>query len=736
MPLPERRPDESHDEFISRCMGDKTMVREFPSADQRRAVCETQWRRTSRTEGRSTRSLFLRASVNVEAQASDDPAGTRRPRLSMVAYTGGVMDVAFWGPVLIDLAGLDIPDRIRVLADHQPRMASVVGVGEAAVVDGALYVEGEVTQATAVGQLLVALAKDGVPLEASVGIQSTRWEKVRPGRTVRVNGRTFQAGREGLTLVRTGVLQEVSVVVFGADSDTSVSVAAARGKEDRTMTFEQWLEARGLKGADLTDEKRESLRAAFEAELKANENDDEASGGDTDGNAKDGTDREIGAPDPVRDLRASAAAEVRRIAAVRRICNGKHPDIEAKAIEEGWDEVRTELEVLRASRPAAPAIHGGRQPVDNRVLEAAVCLSAGLNEENLARDFGERTMEAARPIRNIGLRELAAEAARLEGHDVPRVFGDGRETIQAAFSTMSLPGIIESVTQRTLLESYEAADIVALRLCRISSVRDFKQVTRYRLLGTGGFEKVAPDGELKHGTLDEQSFTNQADTYGQILMLTRKDIINDDLGAFLDLAREMGRSAAAVIDDLFFSLLLSNPGSFFSAANGNLISTAFGADGAGLTEAVTKFRKFKAGPGSKAKDQKPLNIRPKTLLVPVELEIPAQVLIGSANLMMSGGSSATKAPVKNPHYNKYVVESAPHLSDSYYTGYSTTAFYLFADPAVVPAFEIVFLNGRRQPTVERVTPPADKLGIGFRGYIDLGVKEQDPRGAVKSTGTG
>jgi hypothetical protein len=51
-----------------------------------------------------------------------------------------------------------------------------------------------------------------------------------------------------------------------------------------------------------------------------------------------------------------------------------------------------------------------------------------------------------------------------------------------------------------------------------------------------------------------------------------------------------------------------------------------------------------------------------------------------------------------------------------------------------PAFEIVFLNGRRTPVIERVEMPANTLGMGFRSYIDFGVNSQDPRAAVKVTG--
>lgn len=35
---------ETEDEFISRCMGDSTMNKEFPDEKQRAAVCYSQWR--------------------------------------------------------------------------------------------------------------------------------------------------------------------------------------------------------------------------------------------------------------------------------------------------------------------------------------------------------------------------------------------------------------------------------------------------------------------------------------------------------------------------------------------------------------------------------------------------------------------------------------------------------------------------------------------------------------------
>ena len=87
--------------------------------------------------------------------------------------------------------------------------------------------------------------------------------------------------------------------------------------------------------------------------------------------------------------------------------------------------------------------------------------------------------------------------------------------------------------------------------------------------------------------------------------------------------------------------------------------------------------------------------------------------MGSAQLMMDAQGTPTKIPVDNPHRNKYRVISTPHLSDSYYQGASGSAWYLFANPNVLPAFEIVFLNGRRTPVIERVEMPAEHARHGL-----------------------
>jgi hypothetical protein len=68
------------------------------------------------------------------------------------------------------------------------------------------------------------------------------------------------------------------------------------------------------------------------------------------------------------------------------------------------------------------------------------------------------------------------------------------------------------------------------------------------------------------------------------------------------------------------------------------------------------------------------------------------------------------------------------------TGSSATAWYLLANPQDVAAIEIVYLQGRRTPTIESGEANMNTLGMKWRAYWDFGVALQDPRAAVKSAG--
>lgn len=47
--MPKPTPNESKDEYVSRCMGDKRMNEKFPDQKQRAAVCYSYWDRKDET---------------------------------------------------------------------------------------------------------------------------------------------------------------------------------------------------------------------------------------------------------------------------------------------------------------------------------------------------------------------------------------------------------------------------------------------------------------------------------------------------------------------------------------------------------------------------------------------------------------------------------------------------------------------------------------------------------------
>ena len=121
------------------------------------------------------------------------------------------------------------------------------------------------------------------------------------------------------------------------------------------------------------------------------------------------------------------------------------------------------------------------------------------------------------------------------------------------------------MANKFLLEGFFSVERTWRNICAVRNVNDFKTVTSYRLIGTDQYEQVAPGGELKHGTLGNETYTNKADTYGLMLSIDRRDIINDDLGAITTVPRKLGRGSGLKINDVFWTTFLDNA-AFFTAA--------------------------------------------------------------------------------------------------------------------------------------------------------------------------
>jgi hypothetical protein len=647
--------------------------------------------------------LNLSATATIELVADGSDADKGLPRFRMVAYTGAPMRIAGWRyPVVIDLAGLAIPSQSRPIRFSHDPTAGVGHTDSIRIDGGQLVATGVISRDTPTAREVVASSKNGFPWQASVGASIDEFEFVKERQKAIVNGREHTGP---LNVIRKATLGEISFVDLGADGQTSATVAASAAAADSEPP---------------TDEEQAAMSTETHTEAAPAVH-------------RDGDPQHVAVANPVDDIRAQAAAEVERIAHIRRLCAGRHPEIEAKAIREGWDATRCELEVLRANRPRTPAVHVSDKTINACVLEAA-CLLTG-RVDNIEALFDEQTLDVAtkRFRGGIGLQELLLEAAWANGY-TGRNFRDSRTvlrfafnpTLEAGFSTIDIGGILSNVANKFLLEGFFSVERTWRNITAVRNVSYFKTVTSYRLVGKDQYEQVAPGGELKHGTLGEEKYENRADTYGLVLSIDRRDIINDDLDAITTVPRKLGRGSGLKINDVFWSIFLNNA-SFFSAANKNFISgatTALSIDG--LTEGEVTFMNQVDGDG------KPIGVMPAILLVPTALSAIGSQLFKSMELRDT--TSNLKYPVSNPHQGKFRVEVSRYLSNAQYTGNSSKAWYLLAEPTDLPVIEVAFLNGQEAPTIETAEADFHVLGVQMRGYHDFGVALQDPRGGVKAKG--
>jgi len=680
---------------------------------------------------------LIAASLELEAAATGAEAPKER-RFTMTAYTGGAMQLTGWRfPVVVDLAGLEVGRQQRpILLDHSRDVEFVLGqTDQIHATGGQLMVAGHILGDSGKARQVIGLADKGFQWQASIGAKANDVEFVPEGKTVLANGREFSGP---VNVARRATLGEISFVVLGADDNTSAQIAATlKGDE---MEFDQWLAARGFEPAVLTDKQRKSLKVLFDAdELEAGRDAGQHATAAHEGSTQEGERGAVDASVAVAQLRAEMGLELARTLQIRKICAGRFPEIEAKAIAEGWDAQRAELEVLRVGRPAGPAIHAAEDPRTPKALEAALCMSAGLPASRVSTWYDAQTMDAAssRDLQGAGIHSLLYEViragggyirpGRVDNDTIRAAFLANDRMLQAAggFSTISLSGILSNVANKAMLAAYEAVNVVAQEFCSETDVNDFKQVTRYRMTGSGVFQKVGPDGELKHAELSEESYTNQVETYGRMIALTRQMIINDDLGAFLQIPRAIGRMSALALEEVVFTLLLSNLNSFFSAGNENLLTVLSTLDIDTLTLAEQKFLDRVDQHG------KPILVQPAILLVPTALKVVAEQLYKDIWLNQVPANNKAK-PASNPHAGKFRPVATPYLSLPSIPGGSPTDWYLFADPGDVSAVEIAYLRGKRAPTIESAETNFNTLGVQYRGFFDFGASLQDPRAAVKA----
>lgn len=615
--------------------------------------------------------------ATITIQAAKEGEQTPNPKVSIMGYGGGKMTVGYWGEVVINLSKLTFPKDgvMPILFDHDTwDLDTVLGQTSKISNDGKkISIEGEIMDVGDTSSKVLALAKKGFKFQASVGVDPKKVVIIKENESVEVNGQILDGP---FNLVDEGNLYEMSIVPLGADGSTSAQIAASHNKEGDIMS---------------TINKEDT-------------------------------------PQTPEQIRAAAVAEQNRIEAVKKETKD-HPELQAKAIAEGWAVERAQFEVIKAERdtlkaekeaakiqgerPGAPHIAAQDKGVKatQKVLEAAAAMACALPD--VEAKFGAETCNQAHDMRIRTLSGLVNAGLAMEGKNERVDRHDQAAFIKAAFSTVSIPTILSGTMNKFAIKGYASVEQAWRMIAQIIPVVDFKTVTGVSLTAAGLLKSMAKDGEIEHLSLGESTRTVKADTKARMVTITRQDIVNDDLRVLSEMPQKFGFMAARTFNTDFWAALVAAVGNFTSG-NGNTTTGALS-----LTTLSTAFGLFGALTDD---DGSPIGVDPARLVVSKANAATAMEIFKSTTL--AGGSSKTAGQ------NIFAGMFEP-VATSYLTG---VPWYLAADPNAIPLMQACFLNGNDMPVIETAEADFNTLGISMRCYYDYGVAFGDAKAAVRSTG--
>lgn len=520
-------------------------------------------------------------------------------------------------------------------------------------------------------------------------------------------------------------------------------------KDKRARVLREAEQLRGENGAFSSDEDR----AAFDAKMREI---DEI----------DATIRKLEAegnphltPAPMRnaeELRAQAQREEReRVAEIQRMVRRARvaQSVADTLIEEGTsiDDARARVldEIATASEARGPQGPSGVQMGEDaddkwrRGVAAWLFSKAGVatmirqvmkaNPEHP--DFANLALDPSE-FRGLSLMELARESLQrrnvsVRGLDKMRIV-DLAVRAPGANTTSDFVVALENVLHKTLLAAYSLMPDTWRRFCATGSVSDFRAHPRYRTGYLGRLSKLGQSSEYTNKAIpDAVKEAIAADTYGNILSLSRQAIINDDMGVFSRVAVQLGRAAALSIELGVYDLLVENGGLGPLMGDGNPLFDASHNNigtGSDLTVSGIDGDRVVMATQMDPSGNEFLDLRPAALVLPIGLGGHARV-INEAEFDTDRVNATTTnrflVPNKVRGLFREIVDT-PHLEG--------TRRYLFADPGMMPVIEVAFLDGVQEPFLEmREGWRTD--GVEWKERHDFGIAAVETRGAVTNAGT-
>jgi hypothetical protein len=681
----------------------------------------------------STITLSVRSeTINEEARTVEAVISTDKP-VEMYRWRGFSAYRVF---EILRVDGVELPDQVPLLESHarwslDTVLGSIRGLvadDEAGQIRGTLhFAEGDDAAERAWNKV-----RQGHLTDLSAGYRILSEERVEPNTSATVKGREYKAESVPVMVATRWQLKEGSLVAIGADSEAKVREHEADqnniNDEGRVAPVPN-NEERNQMPDDITPVE----------EVREQAHDDQA--------APPATPSETPNSAPEAERTAPDADTIRReererVRQIHKLAGEDTPaSLVERCINDGLTVEQAGLLILRNERqtaddPVVPMVNRGEVSRADQVrgLTAAVFDIGGMDLANMpgTEQDRERAADQIGSLRVRNFMDLMERAITLEGGSVSGM--SDREIISRASTTSALSAVFTNSMNAHAVQAMELAALTT-GWCGAKEVRDFKSNQLISLNVTESLQKVRRGGTAVAVGLDDENPAVQLARYGGRIIIDEQDIINDALGLLTELPQELLVEAMQIEADLVYSIILEN---------GNWIDgTALfhsDHDNYGTTSTALAKSTLQAGVGAlraQRRNNKPLNIPPRWLIVPAALEFTAKELLKSTT--NTGGTTTV------PSYNALgysgidpVIEDrlgASGVMDprtgSVRTGGAAYWMLAGARKTIVRAYR---RGTGRRPQVRTYPLSNGQWGMGIDVHHDVGAAAADYRTMYFATG--
>lgn len=643
----------------------------------------------------------------------------------------------YWEELSLDPKDVDLSrlnDGAPVLNAHDSSDAmGVIGV----VVAGSAAVDGKRGTATVrfaraeddpCADMIFRKVQDGIIQNLSVGYQTLRMEKVSDG------------GADKIPIYRATKWQpmELSPVPIGADNGAGFRAGTTdrikcefintRKQERQTMADETDPETGSARGGS-------PAAAATQAALTARIDNAKALAAARESAAEDARVNE-----QTRQLGIRGIAEEAGLGAqwaddlVRADCTVEQARAEAfKAVVRKGPDIEPYVRITAGEDARDKFVRGGMAWLLERSGHASMIVEAR-KIGRLAHNFTDVSTDPGE-FRGMRLPDLARYALELRGRAPKGLHGENliRTALQSRGdqglnTTSDFSILLEAVVNKIFMGWYALAPVTWPLWCGRKSVQDFRTSTFYRPGTFGVLDTVGESGEVKHKNIpDGEKRTMAPATKGNIIGITRRSLANDDMGAFQNLASNLGLAAALTVESDAFALITPNSGLGINYDANPLFHTSrinIGPTGVMTPSTIDVARATMAKQKDPSSNQF-LALRPVVWLGPVELG-------GTIKQFNTSTTDPTDNKAQGVS-NKVQALFRDMVDSPYLSAVSAVRHYLLADPGLYPVFAVGFIDGQEAPRIET------EQSFGFDGVqmkviLDYGTAVLDFRGAITCAG--